>query len=139
MPKLKRGPSDTAYFKKYNGESKYLKNKVAKLTKLAADQPNNEQVQKALKLALDGKIPYKRNRKSNGHKCKGLYKILGFINNQMNESMKKCNLGLHWFCGIDLKPTTTPYHSSTMCEQLEALGFVKMKNKYGKRKYKKTS
>ena len=139
MPKLKRGPSNTAYFKKDKGESKHSKNKVAKLIRLEAMQPNNEQIQKALELALKNKVVYKRNRKSSGHKCKGLYKVLGFEENQMNESMKKCNLGLHWFSGIDLKSIETPYHSSTICEQMEALGFVKKKVRYGKRKYKKTS
>ena len=43
--KLKRSPSDAAYYKNYSYET----NRRKRLEKLAKEQPNNEQIQSALK------------------------------------------------------------------------------------------
>lgn len=135
MPKLKRGSSDTAQYKAYKTEDRHTKNTIAKLARAVKLQPNDKQAANALEKALDKGVPYKR-RKSNGHKCKGLYKILGFEKNQMSDSMKKTGNGMHWYCGIEIKNATPPNHGKSMGDQLEEFGYER--KKYG-RKNKRTT
>ena len=134
MPKLKQGSSQKAQFKAYSNESRFKKNKEAKLEKAAKAQPNNIQLQVALTRTSGTK--YTRNKKSSGHTCKGLYKSLGFVKNQPSEGMKKSKLELHHFYGCVLTQANTPNHGKSMCEQFEALGYEKKKYV---RKYKKTT
>lgn len=136
MPKLKQGSSAKAQYKAYAAEGRHEKNKLAKLIKLAKSQPNNKPVQSALEKALGKGVVYTRNRKSNGHKCRGLNKSLGFEKNQMSELMKKSKLDLHWYCGVDLSKQAIPNHGQSMCVQLESMGY---KKKHYVRKHKKTT
>ena len=135
MPKGKQSASDKAQYSAYT--HRFEKNKLAKLEKLAISQPNNKPLQEKLKKALDKGVVYTRNRKSGGHKCKGLYAKLGFVKNQPSELMKKSKLELHWFYGSDPTPCPTPNHGQSMCEQFEVLGYTKKKRYV--RKYKKTA
>lgn len=132
--KTKQSASDKLQYANY--KTRFSTNKMAKLEKLAKSQPNNLPLQAALEKAISKGIPYTRNRKSAGHKCKGLYKALGFDKNQASEgikfTMKKQGLGLHWLIGCDIQyAKEVPNHGKSMAEQFEALGY--------ERKYKKAS
>lgn len=136
MPKLKQSASDKHQNSAY--KSRFMKNQLAKLEKLAKEQPNNKQLQVRLEKAIDKAIPYTRNRKSNGHTCKGLYKELGFVKNQPSDLMKKSKLEIHWYMGNVLEYNyTIPNHGANMRSQLEMLGFKW--GGYDKRKHKKTT
>lgn len=136
MPKLKQSASDKHQYSQY--KSKFEKNKLAKLRRLAKSQPNNKPLQARLEKALDKGIRYIRNRKSNGHTCKGMYSILGFVKNQPNGLMLKSKLGIHWYSGGEYNFNhIVPNHGKSMCEQFEALGYEKKKRYV--RKYKKTA
>jgi len=137
MPKLKQAASAKTQFKAYALERRHEKNKLATMERTAKTQPNNKPLQSRLKKVLNSNILYTRNRKSNGHSCKGLYKILGFVKNQLNSLMLKSKLGIQWYAGTSLVCAEAPNHGQNMRTQLEALGF-KWKG-YGKRKYKKTA
>lgn len=133
--KLVRSASSKAQFKAYKMEGRHEKNKINRSIKTAEEQPNNTQ------LPINN-IKYKRNRKSFGHICKGLYKSLGFKNNEPNEFMLKGKAPVHLyyagetiFCFNSVVPNT----GKSMGEQLEELGFKYLGPRYGKRKYKKTS
>lgn len=140
MPKMKKSASDKHQYAQY--KSRFEKNTIAKLMKLVKAQPNNEPLKLKLEKYLDKGVPYIRNRKSNGHVCKGLHKELGFVKNQPSEgmktTMKKVGLDMHWFYGTELKINhKTPNHGQSMCEQFEALGYDKKKRYV--RKHKKTT
>lgn len=141
MPKLKRSASDKAQFSAYSLQSRHEKNKLEKLTKLSKDQPNNLQVQIALNKLYKNGAKYTRNRISNGHKCKGLNKILGFVKNLPTELMVKGRAPVHaYYAGATVFNFNhvEPNHGSSMGTQLAILGF-KIKGFHGKRKYKKTA
>lgn len=126
MPKLKQSASDKHQYSQY--KARFEKNQFAKLEKLAKKQPNNKPLQAKLAKADKSGIAYTRNRKSNGHVCKGLYNILGFEKNQPSEGMKKSKIELHHFYGGEYKINhNTPNHGKSMCEQFEALGYEKKK------------
>jgi len=134
MPKMKQSASDKAQYSAY--KHRFETNKHLKLERTAKAQPNNTQAQSALLKADKNGIQYTRNRKSNGHPCKGLYNKLGFDKNQLSEGKKKSKLELQHFCGILITNSNEPNHGSSMCKQLEALGYEKQKYV---RKHKKTT
>jgi len=124
--KLKQSASDKLQYAAY--KDRYSKNKLRSLERTAKNQPNNKQAQDALAKALDKGVKYTRNRKINGHKCKGMYNSLGFENNQPSDSMKvvmkKMGLNIHWFTGCVVEFNhDVPNHGKTIKEQLELYGY----------------
>lgn len=66
----KKGRAGNSYkvqYKSYKAESRFLKNKKAKLEKHCLAHPNDEDAMKTLE---KNTWPYTRNRRSAGHKCK---------------------------------------------------------------------
>lgn len=133
MAKAKRkSPSFKAQYSKYKTEGRWLKNRIARLTRVAKYQPSNEQVQKALSEVRMAN--YNRNN-IGANTCKGLYKEFGWVGNHSSKVTNQSKIHhtspnyRKWYLPSAPKSKTAT-NTPTIWDQFISLGFSPRGKKY---------